>query len=37
MEDVMKIKRVEHIAIAVDSLRQSIDFLRSTFGLSLDH
>lgn len=32
----MKIKRVEHIAIAVDSLRQSIDFLRNTFGLPLD-
>jgi catechol 2,3-dioxygenase-like lactoylglutathione lyase family enzyme len=31
----MKIKRVEHIAIAVDSLRQSIDLLRNTFGLPL--
>jgi methylmalonyl-CoA/ethylmalonyl-CoA epimerase len=29
----MKIKRVEHIAIAVESLRQSIDLLRDTFGL----
>jgi methylmalonyl-CoA/ethylmalonyl-CoA epimerase len=33
----MKIKRVEHIAIAVDSLRQSIDLLRDTFGLSLEY
>ena len=29
----MKVKRVEHIAIAVDSLGQSIDLLQSTFGL----
>jgi methylmalonyl-CoA/ethylmalonyl-CoA epimerase len=29
----MKIKRVEHIAIAVDSLEQSIALLRDTFGL----
>ena len=28
----MKIKRVEHIAIAVTSLKQSIDLLRDTFG-----
>ena len=34
MEEIMKMKRVEHIAIAVDSLRQSINFLRSTFGLT---
>lgn len=33
----MKIKRVEHIAIAVDSLRQSIDFLHDTFGLALEY
>jgi len=33
----MKIKRVEHIAIAVDSLRQSIDLLKDTFGLSLEY
>ena len=33
----MKIKRVEHIAIAVDSLRQSIDFMRDTFGLRLEY
>jgi len=33
----MKIKRVEHIAIAVDSLRQSIDLLRNTFGLALEY
>ena len=33
----MKIKRVEHIAIAVDSLRESIDFLGKTFGLPLEY
>ncbi|HXJ84935.1 MAG TPA: VOC family protein [Candidatus Methylomirabilis sp.] len=33
----MKIKRVEHIAIAVDSLRESIDSLRDTFGLRLEY
>ena len=33
----MKIKRVEHIAIAVDSLGRSIEFLRSTFGLRLEY
>lgn len=33
----MKIKRVEHIAIAVDSLRQPTDLLRSTFGLSVEY
>src|SRR5438552_7163046 len=31
----MKIKRVEHIAIAVDSLKQSIDLLKDTFGIPL--
>ena len=33
----MKIKRVEHIAIAVDSLEQSIDLLRDTFGIPLEY
>jgi methylmalonyl-CoA/ethylmalonyl-CoA epimerase len=33
----MKIKRVEHVAIAVTSLRQSIDLLRDTFGLPLEY
>ena len=33
----MKIKRVEHIAIAVDSLAQSIDLLRNTFGIPLEY
>ena len=33
----MKIKRVEHIAIAVDSLTKSIDLLRETFGLPLEY
>jgi methylmalonyl-CoA epimerase len=33
----MKIKRVEHIAIAVDSLTQSVDLLRNTFGLELEY
>ena len=33
----MKIKRVEHIAIAVESLTQSIDLLRNTFGLDLEY
>jgi len=31
----MKIKRVEHIAIAVSSLGPSVDLLRNTFGLTL--
>ena len=30
----MKIKRVEHIAIAVDSMKQSLDLMRDTFGLT---
>ena len=30
----MKIKRVEHVAIAVQSLTQSIDLLKNTFGLT---
>ena len=29
----MKIKRVEHIAIAVNSLNQSLNLLRDTFGI----
>ena len=33
----MKIKRVEHIAIAVESLKQSLDLLRNTFGLDLEY
>jgi len=33
----LKIKRVEHIAIAVNSLAASIDLLRSTFGLTLEY
>ena len=33
----MKIKRVEHIAIAVNALAPSIDLLRNTFGLTLEY
>ena len=33
----MKIKRVEHIAIAVDSLKESIDLLKNTFGIPLEY
>jgi methylmalonyl-CoA/ethylmalonyl-CoA epimerase len=33
----MRIRRVEHIAIAVDSLQRSIDLLRDTFGLALEY
>jgi methylmalonyl-CoA epimerase len=33
----MKIKRVEHIAIAVQSLTQSIDLLKNTFGIPLEY
>src|SRR5438105_12148158 len=33
----MKIKRVEHLAIAVESLKQSIDLLKDTFGLPLEY
>lgn len=33
----MKIKRIEHIAIAVDSLRESIDLLRDKFGIPLEY
>jgi methylmalonyl-CoA/ethylmalonyl-CoA epimerase len=33
----MKIKRVEHIAIAVDSMKQSLDFMRDTFGLEMEY
>jgi methylmalonyl-CoA/ethylmalonyl-CoA epimerase len=33
----MKIKRVEHIAVAVDSMQQSLDLMRDTFGLELEY
>ena len=33
----MKVKRVEHIAIAVSSLKASIDFMQDTFGLPLEY
>jgi methylmalonyl-CoA epimerase len=33
----MKIKRVEHIAVAVQSLGESIELLRNTFGLPLEY
>ena len=33
----MKIKRVEHIAIAVESMKQSLDFMRDTFGLEMEY
>src|SRR6516165_6566963 len=33
----MKIKRVEHIAIAVKSLQQSMDLLQNTFGVPLEY
>jgi methylmalonyl-CoA epimerase len=33
----MKIKRVEHIAIAVDSLGESIKLMQDTFGLKLEY
>jgi methylmalonyl-CoA epimerase len=33
----MKIKRVEHIAIAVDSLQQSMDLLQNTFGINVEY
>lgn len=33
----MKIKRVEHIAIAVDSIQQSLSLMRDTFGLNLEY
>jgi methylmalonyl-CoA/ethylmalonyl-CoA epimerase len=33
----MKIKRVEHIAIAVDSIKQSLELMRDTFGLNLEY
>ena len=33
----MKIKRVEHIAIAVDSIKQSLDLMQNTFGLNLEY
>jgi methylmalonyl-CoA/ethylmalonyl-CoA epimerase len=33
----MKIKRVEHIAIAVQSLDQSIELFKNTFGIPLEY
>ncbi|HEY0423441.1 MAG TPA: VOC family protein [Rhodopila sp.] len=33
----MKVKRVEHIAIAVDSMQQSLALMRDTFGLELEY
>ena len=33
----MKIKRVEHIAIAVDSIKQSLELMRDTFGLDVEY
>jgi methylmalonyl-CoA/ethylmalonyl-CoA epimerase len=33
----MKIKRVEHIAVAVNSLKQSLDMLQNTFGIPLEY
>jgi methylmalonyl-CoA/ethylmalonyl-CoA epimerase len=33
----MKIKRVEHIAIAVDSISDSIGMLRDTFGINVEY
>ena len=33
----MKIKRVEHIAIGVESMTQSIDFMKDTFGIPLEY
>jgi methylmalonyl-CoA epimerase len=33
----MKIKRVEHIAVAVNNIRQSIDMMRNTLGLEMEY
>ena len=33
----MIVKRVEHIAIAVDSMQQSLALMRDTFGLELEY
>jgi methylmalonyl-CoA epimerase len=33
----MKIKRVEHIAVAVDSIGKSLELMRDTFGLELEY
>ena len=35
--ETMKIKRVEHIAIAVNSLKQSMDLMQNTFGIPLEY
>jgi methylmalonyl-CoA/ethylmalonyl-CoA epimerase len=33
----MKIKRVEHIAVAVDSIKQSMDLFQNVFGIKLEY
>ncbi|MBV9250552.1 MAG: methylmalonyl-CoA epimerase [Acetobacteraceae bacterium] len=33
----MKIKRVEHIAVAVDSMKQSIDLMKNVFGIDMEY
>jgi methylmalonyl-CoA/ethylmalonyl-CoA epimerase len=33
----MKIKRIEHIAIAVDSLKESAEMLRRAFGIDVEY
>ena len=33
----MKIKRVEHIAVAVNDIRQSLAMMRDTFGLEMEY
>ncbi len=33
----MKIKRIEHVAVAVKNMRASIDLLQSAFGLTLEY
>jgi methylmalonyl-CoA epimerase len=33
----MKIKRVEHIAVAVDSLKQSMELFQNVFGIKLEY
>ena len=33
----MKIRRVEHVAIAVDSMQRSLGLMRDTFGLELEY
>lgn len=36
-ETAMKIKRIEHIAIAVDSMGKSMDLFRDVFGLGVEY